>query len=387
MLDNFRTSMIAIVVTVAAAQAQQQDRTAPAHDASLRRDAIAYLDSHYQPPEDYVVSKFQSHDFVFLGEAAHGVRQNLLFLQRLIPRLYMAGIRNLGYEMVLSDEQAELDNLINAPVYDETKALTLLFHWDAQYGWAYQEYADVIRAAWNLNHRLPKGAPRFRIVGTDLRPDWSLVKPGIEIGSRLTRWKAWAGSNQVARNVWMYSVIRHEFADKGLKALLFNGVGHTPLYPTLDAREETGLRFSAAYQLFRRIGDRVTSVVCLSGAAQNPVIADIMAQVAPQHRMAGFDLKGTPIGNIPLPDRIAGTILTEKKNLTFADYMGGVVFLSSNPEPIAIVSGFITEARVEQAKKEGWLPVVPEITVGWILQHAETLRKLIVPARTSDTPK
>src|SRR5262249_53007410 len=157
------------------------------------------------------------HDVVFLGEMNHGSKQNLLFLQKLIPKLYKAGIRNLGYEMLESDDQPEVDKIINADTYDDTKALTLLFHWDPQIGWAFQEYADGLRAAWTLNYSLPKGAPRFRIVGTDLRPDWMLVKPGDNITSRPTRWKAWHGSNQIARNVWMYSVIRREFTDKGLK--------------------------------------------------------------------------------------------------------------------------------------------------------------------------
>ena len=275
--------------------------------------------------------KFTDHDLVFLGEAAHGIRQNLLFLHKLIPQLYKAGILNLGYEMILSDEQPEVDKLLNAETYDEIKALTLLFHWDAQSGFAYQEYADVLRVVWTLNHSLPKGSPRFRIVGTDLRPDWSLVRPGENVISRPTRWKAWAGSNQIARNVWMNAVMRREFIDKGLKALIYTGAGHTPLYVTRDAREETGLRFSVAYQISRRLGSRVTSLVILSGASQNPVIGELMAAVPAKFQVRGFDLKGTPIGALPLPERIAATIVTDK-SLTFADYMDGVVYLSCSPQ-------------------------------------------------------
>jgi hypothetical protein len=365
-----RRIAILLATATAAVHAQPPDRAALA----------AYLDAHYQAPADYVTAKFKDRDLVFLGEAAHGVRQNLLFLHKLIPQLYRAGIYNLGYEMICSDDQPEIDRLINAPAYDETKALTLLFHWDAQSGWAYQEYADVLRAVWTLNHGLHKGAPRFRIVGTDLRPDWSMVKPGDEIVSRSTRWKAWAGSNQIARNVWMNGVMRREFLDKGLKALIYTGTGHTPLYVTRDAREETGLRFSVAYQLVRRFGDRVTSLVILSGAAQNPPIAAIMEGVTPPHRVIGFDLKGTPLGAMTLPKRIAGTIVTDKKNLTYADYMEGIVYLSSTPEVVTMAPGFITEARVEQAKREGWLPAVPEITVDWIMQHADQIRKSVLPS-------
>ncbi len=369
--------VIVVAAAVAAANAQS-----PVMNEPLRKELADYLVAHFQSPEDYVVSKFKDHDLVFLGEAAHGVRQNLLFLHKLIPRLYSAGVLNVGYEMIFSDEQPEVDKLLNAETYDETKALTLLFHWDAQNGWAYQEYADVLHAVWTLNHGLPKGAPRFRIVGTDMRPDWSLVKPGDNVTSRPTRWKAWAGSNQIARNVWMNAVMRREFVDKGLKALIYTGAGHTPLYVTRDEREETGLRFSVAYQISRHLGSRVTSLVILSGANQNPVIAELMAVLPARYQVLGFDLKGTPVGALPLPERFAGTIVTDRKSLTFADYMDGIVYLSSTPEPVTMAPGFITEERVEQAKREGWLPAIPEITVAWIMQHAEQMKKSVVPAAT-----
>src|SRR6266851_2966870 len=161
-----KVSLLCAVVAavVASANAQPQSQRAPVLNERLRKELADYLIAHFQSPEDYVASKFKNHDLVFLGEAAHGVRQNLLFLHKLIPRLYEAGILNVGYEMIFSDEQPEIDSLLNAETYDETKALLLVFHWDPQSGWAYKEYADVLRAAWTLNHGLPKGAPRFRIV-------------------------------------------------------------------------------------------------------------------------------------------------------------------------------------------------------------------------------
>jgi len=97
--------------------------------------------------------------------------------------------------------------------------------------------------------------------------------------SRPTRWKAWFGSNQIARNVWMNAVMRREFVDRGLKALIYTGVGMRRCTSTRDEREETGYRFSVAYQLSRGLGNRVTSLVVLSGANHNPLIAGVMAEV------------------------------------------------------------------------------------------------------------
>src|SRR5205814_8023352 len=101
----------------------------------------------------------------------------------------------------------------------------------------------------------------------------------------------------------------------------------------------------------------------------------------------GFDLKGTPVGALPLPERVAGTIVTDKKNLTFADYMDGVVYLSATADPVTMAPGFITEARVEQAKREGWLPAIPEINVDWIMQHAQQIQKSVAPATAPQSPR
>jgi hypothetical protein len=341
--------------------------------------AVDYLIAHFQSPEDYIASTFKYHDLVFLGEGVHGSKQNLLFLQKLLPRLYKAGVYNIGYEMICSDEQPEVDRLLAAKEYDNTAALTLLFHWDPQIGFAAQEYADVLRAAWTLNQSLPKNAPRFRIVGTDLRPDWSLVKPGENPQTRLARWKAWAGSNQIARNVWMMGMMRHEFLDKGLKALIYTGAGHAPLYVGLDQREETGLRFSVAHLLFRRFGDRVNSLLLLSSASQNPMIGEIMSAMPLKYQVIGFDAKGTPVGDLPLPDRMAASILTDKKPLTLADYTDGFVYISSTFDVVTIPPGFITPARVDEAKREGWLPDIPEITADSIMKQSAEMLKATAP--------
>lgn len=378
---NLRASVscsFASLILLAAGAAGRADKQVVSY---AEKRASEYLVAHHQSPEDYILSRFKDHEIVFLGECTHGAKQNLIFLQGLLPKLYAAGIYNLGYEMVWSEDQADIDRLITADNYDEEKALALLFKWDPEVGWAFKEYADVFRAAWTINHGLRKGQPRFRIVATDLRPDWSLVKPGDALVSRPTRWKAWWGSNQISRNVWMSGVIQREFAEKGLKALVYNGSGHTTLAVTRDQREETGLRFSAAYQLRCRLGPRVTSVefhssineggsVATPGAKADLPWTRLIQSLPAQNQAIGFDLKGTPVGDLPMPEPLASAIVAEKKPSTLADYVtDGIVQLSLTHDPVTPAPGFITEARVAQAKRDGWLPDVPEITADWILQH------------------
>jgi len=374
---RLQLSMALWVIVLATCGYAQQSSTPVATLTDAQSRAVEYLQSHYQSPEDYVAGKFKDHDIVFLGEG-HLKKQELLFLQKLIPRLYREGVRDLGFEMLWSDDQPEIDGLLNAATYDNDKALTLLFNWDPQVGWDFQEYADVLRAAWTLNHNLPKNAPRFRIVATDLRPDWALVKTGDNITSRPTRWNAWAGSNQIARNVWMVGVIRREFIDPGRKALVYNGLGHTTLAVTHDQREETGLRFSAAYQLQRRFGKRITAVEMASSATQNAALAPLISALPPDKQLIGLDLKGTPVAEVPLPDKMAAVIVSDNKPLTLADYTAdGFVQVALKPEPVTPAPGFITAARVEASKREGYLPNVPEITPEWILQHQQQFLPMI----------
>ena len=174
-------------------------------------------------------------------------------------------------------------------------------------------------------------------------------------------------------------MMRHEFIEKGLKALIYTGLGHATLYVGRDQREETGLRFSVAHLLYRSFGDRVTSLLILSSASQNPVIGEVIAAIPPKYQVIGFDVKGTPVGDLPLPDRMAASILTDKKPLTLADYTDGAVHISSTFEVVTIAPGFITPARVEEAKRDGWLPDIPEITADSIMKQSAEMLKATAP--------
>lgn len=353
----------------------------PLSDA-LKSSLATYVAAHHQTPEEYIVSKFKDHDVVYAGEG-HMIKQEVELLARVIPKLYQAGIYDLAFEMGLSAEQADIDKLVNAPTYDNTKALTLLFHWDPQSGWAFQEYANVYRAAWEVNHGLPKGAPHFRIVGIDYRPDWSLVKPEDDVLSRLTRWKAWAGSNQITRNVTMADLILRELVAKKRKVLVYGGSGHTALVPTLDKREETGMRFSAAYLIRRQIGERITSVRLVVNRAGDsrtfPAIDAVLAAVRAKYRTVGFDLKGSPLGDLPLPEALASRLVTGKSSATYADEVEGIVHVDEDAQAVTLAPGFLTAPLVAEAKRDGWLPNVPSITLEWILGNVEKFRKNIPP--------
>jgi hypothetical protein len=181
---------------------------------------LQYAQSAWRSPEDYVVSSFGGHDIVFLGEF-YKISQNSLLVNRLIPKLYAAGIRNLGIEYALSDEQRDIDALVTAPTWDESKARAITFDWVVT--WGYQEYIDLYKAAWQVNSTRPQGASPFRIVGLSPRQDWTVLTSEKDLSDPAVVAKMYAQGVPDAR---IAEVIDREFLQKGQKALIYCGTQH-----------------------------------------------------------------------------------------------------------------------------------------------------------------
>ncbi|MEK7407747.1 MAG: ChaN family lipoprotein, partial [Acidobacteriota bacterium] len=186
-------------------------------EGPAEKQLAAYLESHGKSPEDYVAGKFSTHQVVFLGEY-HRIRHDVELAQRLIPRLYRAGVKNLGLEFGAEELQAEADSLVAAEAYDPALARSIMFRWSPI--WGYHEYIELYRHAWQFNRSLPKGAPKFRIVHLGYRADFSQLS-----GER---------TPEVMRKVFhrgdpdgfMAEVIRREFLEKREKALVYCGRHH-----------------------------------------------------------------------------------------------------------------------------------------------------------------
>src|SRR5574341_506304 len=178
---------------------------------------IAYLTSHRQSPENYVVSKFRDHDIVFIGEY-HRIKHDVELIHRLIPRLYKAGVYNLGIEFACYEDQDRADKLITASTYDEAVARLLIFHGLSD--WGFKEYEDIYRAAWKLNKSLPRHAHKFRVVNLGYRPNWPARKEQMTSSDWNKVW--WHGDP----DRHMADVVIKEFADKHQKALVYSGQHH-----------------------------------------------------------------------------------------------------------------------------------------------------------------
>jgi hypothetical protein len=269
-------------------------------------ELAAYLDTKGQTPEDYVIGKFADHDLVFLGEY-HRIRHDPELVGRLIPRLYRAGVRNLGIEFGVVETQAEVDALLAAPSFDEEKARRILFAWFVL--WPYREYLDLYRRAWEFNRTLPAGEPRFRIVHLNYKVNWSALR-----GERTPEAMAKLYPKGET-DPYMASVALREFTGKSEKALIYSGLHHAFTryrQPRFNFAEQQLYGFTENRMgnvVWRAVGDRAFLIVLHApfltkneNESAPPAAGVIDAVMAARgNRPVGFDVKGSPFGRLADP--------------------------------------------------------------------------------------
>ncbi len=296
----FSLTLLSALLAGAAAPGRPSCQGPAQDDVAL----VEYLKSHWQSPEDYVLSKFRDHDLVFLGEG-HKFRHDVELVHNLIPLLYRIGITDLAVEFGCSERQAEADRLVVAETYNEDLARRIAFHW-APY-WPYKEYVDIYRKAWELNRTLHPAAPKFRIVHLDYRVNWPLVRESMTSGIR--RSVFFRGE----RDDYMAGVVLDEFVRKGKKALIYAGGLHT-----LTRFREPGHDFQAGGVrapgpvrmgniVHEKIGPRVFYIQlhfpwparAKAGSYGSPVDGAIDRALAGfEDKRVGFDVAGTPFGRL-----------------------------------------------------------------------------------------
>ena len=314
----------------------------------------AYLKSHWMSPEDYVMSKFRSHDVVFIGEY-HRIKQDGELIHRLIPRLYQAGIYNLGIEFACSEFQDQADKLVTAPEYDADLARRLMFQFFS--AWGYTEYMDIYRRAWELNRSLPQGKPKFRVVGLNYKPDWT----ALEETMTPELWKkVWhKGDN----DEYMAGVILKEFVDKKLKALVYSGSHHAFTryhQPVVDFEKKAVIRLNSK-RMGNLVREKITGKVFniflhspwstkASFEEHNYPAAGVVDRIMSdfETKRIGFDVQGSPFGEIHDPDTYYAY---GHDSFTLADFCDGYIFQKhfKDYEGCTVDEHFITEKNLDEA--------------------------------------
>jgi hypothetical protein len=329
---------------------------------ALKNELFGYVVAAHLAPEEYVISKFTEHDIIFLGEF-HRIKEHVMLVQNLIPKLYENGICNLGMEFALHEDQPLIDSLITSETYDESIAHALLFN---QFPfWGYQEYADIFKAAWIHNRDLPEGSRPFRIVGLNVKADWSHITSAADRENPEMMNLVWEKGDP---DESMAATIMREFVEKEEKALIFSGLHHAFTeykQPRMDPNTHEFLGFVENRMgniIFENIGDKAMTIILhapwinAKGYGHpyvypvDGMVDALLASLPAFYRNVGFDVKGTPFGSLPAKKTL---YKLGYKKFSFADICDGYICQCaiSAYEGVTPINNFITDEILEEAKR------------------------------------
>lgn len=320
----------------------------PEIDTGFKKELKSYLQENYLTPEQYIICKFDKHDIVFLGEF-HKIKHDVELIQNLIPELYSAGVYTLALESINYEDQERLNRLITADEYDEALAYDIQFgRWTA---WGYQEYIDIYKAAWELNHKLDDGEKKFRIVGLNCKVDFT--KPG---------WQNIA----TAGDQYMANIVLKEIWDKKEKALIFCGINHA--YTKFKQPTNNNVKGGTIYLFDKRMGNLVYNIVgnkCMTIFLHSPwngkgtdlvypvdgLIDALMVDMGKDYMPMGVDTHGTPFGELTGDT----SFFSEGyENFNLKTYCDGYIFTKpiSEYEGVEVAEGFINNGNYEEALRQ-----------------------------------
>ncbi|MCX7772913.1 MAG: hypothetical protein N2376_07360 [Clostridia bacterium] len=336
---------------------------------------IEYLKAHAQNPTDYVLSKFREKDIILLAEN-HAIKENLLFVQSLIPKLHAAGVYNIGMEFGASEDQEELDALVNGESYDPDKARELMFRYNVIF--PYVEYMDIYKRVWEFNRTLPQDAPRMRVLNLSYQYNWEGY-PGYRT-VRTTSKVFHKGSTERYRA----ELIDREILQKSQKLLVLTGTIHAfTKYknPVCDFLEEGFVRLENGYMghlLYQKAPDKVITILLhftfmdedASKGYRLPADGQIEALMeAFNNEPVGFDLKGTPLGQL----RDHSNLALGHPDFKLEDLADGYVFLKPLMEQTGCtvdydyLKGHTFEEVLKQFPDPEWHPKLNSLEDYWEL--------------------
>lgn len=270
-----------------------------------RKDCICDKKDTDVSPDDYLISKFKDADIVLLAED-HGVKENLDFVKKMIPKLYAHGIYMLGMEFGAYEDQKQLDSLINAPRYNEKLARQLMFNYNTR--WAIVEYMNLYKAAWEWNHSLPEQAKKFRVLNISYRYNWEKFE-GARTPENMKQVFPLGNTED-----FRCTLLEREVLSVHEKILVLTGTIHaftSYRFPYYDYTSPGFVRYENRFLgnlLYDKYGNKVVSVALhqpfFNYPNQQPTLISPAAgkleliMEKSQNNPIGFDLKGSHIGEL-----------------------------------------------------------------------------------------
>ncbi|MFH2144342.1 MAG: hypothetical protein ABIJ97_18085 [Bacteroidota bacterium] len=308
---------------------------------------VDYLKTHWNTPDEYIISKFNNHDYIFIGEC-HRNKQDVDLILNLIPQLYKNGIYNIAIEFAAYEYQYLVDSLLTLPYFDRELAKLIIFKSDPT--WGFKEYIDIYKVAWEVNHSKASDSAMFRVI--NLAP---LLDPcSIPINNNFLDYDA-----------YMANVFFKEIVSKKQKGLIYAGAHHTFTkynQPSYDFEKRTlyglnttrmgniiydslnvktfNIYLHAAWISNKSISKKVRPV--------NGVIDSVMYYFS--DKKVGFDVINSPFGSLTSNNSYYAFGYPQ---FTLDEFCDGYIYLSAfeNFMPITMEEGFITNENINDFKE------------------------------------
>ena len=293
---------------------------------------IEYLQQHKQSPVDYIVSKFDVHDIIIIGEC-HQKKEYCELISELIKS---AKINYFATEFVKSSNTDIINKIVTSPEFDRNKAIDVLrdYTWPI---WGFEEYLSTIRSVWQVNSTIANQKDKIKIIGldsewsqyenmcTDKKPSSVLFKQNVE------------------REENMIRAVKENYS-RGKKVLVQIGFAHT-LYKFKS-------RFAA--ELFTDYKDKVFQI-CLhqqfEGNATKMTISKDIEKImaANKNKSIGFDVFHSPFAKLSDPSCY---YFNSPQHRELEDIAMGYIFIKpySQLSIVTWIPDFVNEKNFEKAK-------------------------------------
>ena len=309
------------------------------------------FENNAQDPYQYVLNEFNNHDIIFLGEN-HRIRNDLLFMQKLIPMLYDIGIRNMGFEFALNKDSLLIKEVItNKDFFDQEKANQIIFNLSPY--WGFKEYIDLFRSAWEVNKSLPDDAEQFMIYGIMHDFDFSHLEKRSDEFNEDVMLKVRKGVPD--GDQFMANCIINDFVNKNKKALIYCGIHHAftgyeghGKRTGVIVRKKTGNRtmtISLHYPWGSKEGSKYRTVYPVNG-----YIDSFIRKKKSKDFAFGINVNNTSFGN--LIDTTSTYI--RENDLKLSSFCDGYIYLNSfsTDEGVTTQDAFITRENIKYARPQ-----------------------------------
>ena len=363
-------------------------------------------------PGEYLAELARTAQIVLLGDLP-GIRAHVDFVCSLVPTLAAAGVQNLAWDYTNTRCQAELDELTTAQEWDE-RCCADLFADLLGIGFAYQQYADVLRAVWAHNRSVSDGtasdgtAPAqpasqadpsgpasqpIRMIALGLPtyvedPDLLDGRSAAEL--ELRNW--WMGGHY--RDVSAFhavNVLAEQVLRKGERAVVYADVKRTT---TRQVQWTGGLATTSMGNLLHHwMGDGVRRVL-LHGSIADPAatkrVEELVAASPESGKQGsqvafGLDLAASTLGNIGIT-KVTGSVDGKSVQLRLRDVADGYLYLTARADwtPVALLDNLISDSNFA-AIEERYRALVPR-TQPYSLAELEQVRSEGIEQLQNDWP-